>query len=465
MSTVAPLTGMTLVNATLAKVRAAKASLDALTEADAPDTALNKLEKKVINELVKEVGTLKSSVKEAVESAKKWKRIKASGGKGGKGGTGGKGSAGSGSKGGTREGGTMGREPRQGGKRPSTEEREEPAKKSRTEDGDEEEDRDEEGEEGEEDEEGEEGEEDEEGEGDKEDEEDGENADESLKASCPNIGSDDMKEHLTNAMNKPAMSIKEWFESVCEADGKNMFIDAACGLVSIALGIEDLGKNLPLALRSILTDDLEERVLKTLHEKSIEDIRPKDLHYYYKEMRDTKGVLNRQSRAVLLQHMVLSAHTLTVALAWDRLEKGNGENGKATIMKETYRIECRDKGIAVDYESMHFKKFVKSMKNYHTGCNRFLEAYLQLGAILLLCPRLRIQRFANSKLGPKLKQAVTLIMFPDEEDIHREAIHKNVLDATINILTGTDGSAENISNLALALKDIDKAIGVYLQST
>ncbi|CAE6535026.1 unnamed protein product [Rhizoctonia solani] len=250
-----------------------------------------------------------------------------------------------------------------------------------------------------------------------------------------------MKERVLAAIEAPALSIEAWFESISEADGKNRFIDAAHGLLCIAPGIEEMSEeDMSLAL-------VDQSRATSVGHAAQKERRPKDLHYYYKETRAKKGALNKRSRVALLQHIVLSIHTLKSALAWRRLENGYGENGKMTIVMEAYSEE---EGCDVNFGSQAFKSFHKSIKDYDTGCARFLDAYLQLGSNLLLCQRLRLQRFSNPVLGPKLAEAVGWVVLPEAEANRRERIHKQALDLVISILGGSEHS-----ELIEALADIN----------
>ncbi|CAE6471316.1 unnamed protein product [Rhizoctonia solani] len=258
-------------------------------------------------------------------------------------------------------------------------------------------------------------------------------------------------------MDRPALSIAEWFESISAGDAKNMFIDASSALLSIARGMEDIaGDEMGLELKGVLIDNLEEQVLEALERKAIADINTRDLHSLYKEAGDRKSALDRHPRTRLVQHIVLSINTLKSALAWAQLEKGHGENGKSKIFEDTYKIECQEKGLECDLKSRDFFAFRKSMKNYNTGCNRFVLAYRQFGSIIYLYPRLRAQRFADSKLGPRLKETVEQMALSAEEFYRREQIHIDMLEWVICILEGRETSKG--SELVTAIQDIHNAM-------
>ncbi|KAJ1300791.1 hypothetical protein OPQ81_002431 [Rhizoctonia solani] len=74
-----------------------------------------------------------------------------------------------------------------------------------------------------------------------------------------NIGPEDMRDRLLEAIDEPALSVPQWFQSISEASSKNTFIDAAQGLLSVAHVIQDLsGKKMLVALIDVLANKLEE---------------------------------------------------------------------------------------------------------------------------------------------------------------------------------------------------------------
>ncbi|CAE6439353.1 unnamed protein product [Rhizoctonia solani] len=216
------------------------------------------------------------------------------------------------------------------------------------------------------------------------------------------------------------------------------------------------------ALLNALTDDLEVQVLDTLLKRKVEEIQPKDLYYYYKELRKKNGVLNRRSRVTLLHHIVQSIHALKMVIGWAQLEKGHGKNGKSTIIRQAYEAKCEENECKVDFKSQKFRIFYKAFNEYHIACIRFGESYAHLGPILLLCQRLRIQRFADTYLGVKLTEAVNWVRMTNAEAARREVIHRGMLESVVEILEGTIGGKTE-SVLVAALKDIDQNIWTYVQ--
>ncbi|CAE6472634.1 unnamed protein product [Rhizoctonia solani] len=266
------------------------------------------------------------------------------------------------------------------------------------------------------------------------------------------IGADGMKERLIEAMDDTSITIPAWFAEMMKAEARNRFIDAAEVLLFIAPGIEEAPTETMFdELMEVLSDDFEKQVLGALDKTSVGEIEPKELHYYFKATTGSKSVLNKHPRGALLQHIVLGVHSLKSALGWARLERGIGENGKSTVVKQTYEVECE--GNEADFESREFELFASRLKDYHTGCNRFLAAYRRLGSILLLCPRLRFQRFADSRLGPELGRTVRWFVLPEDEYRRREGIHRQVLDLVIAIIEDTEKP-----ELVKALQDIEEEL-------
>ncbi|CAE6436351.1 unnamed protein product [Rhizoctonia solani] len=262
------------------------------------------------------------------------------------------------------------------------------------------------------------------------------------------IGNAGFNEDLAKAMKDPKYSISAWYEGISEASAPNMFVDATYGLFCVAAGIEELPlEEMNVALASVLTDTLEAEVLQSFEKTRVGDIQPEHLYRFFEEAHTTSNAVNRRPRVILLQHIVLAIHSLKAALGWSRLEKGDGENGKKRIVREAYASHCKAKGLPLDYDLPAFRTFAKKIKDYNTGISRFLQAYIQLGSILLLLPQLGAQRFISPQLGPRLKEAVARL---DEES--RERVHRAILQGVIVIL----GSEKQ--DLAGALKDIDEAI-------
>ncbi|KAL5638126.1 hypothetical protein ACGC1H_004993 [Rhizoctonia solani] len=266
------------------------------------------------------------------------------------------------------------------------------------------------------------------------------------------IGNAGFNEDLAKAMKDPKYSIPAWYEGISEASAPNMFVDATYGLFCVAAGIEELPREeMSVALASALTDTLEVEVLQSFEKTRIDDIRPEHLYQFFEEAHTTSNAVNRRPRVMLLQHIVLAIHSLKAALGWSRLEKGDGENGKKRIVREAYAADCKAKGLPLDYDLPAFKTFAKKIKDYNTGVNRFLQAYIELRSILLLLPQLGAQRFISPQLGPKLKEAVAKMDFEDEAQ-DRERVHHAILQGVIVIL----GSEKQ--DLSGALKDINEAI-------
>ncbi|KAG8749833.1 hypothetical protein FRC11_010978, partial [Ceratobasidium sp. 423] len=141
------------------------------------------------------------------------------------------------------------------------------------------------------------------------------------------------------------------------------------------------------------------------------------------------------------------------SLGWSQLEKGDIENGKKQVVRETYAAHCEAKHKPVDYKSDDFKTFVAQIKDYNSGFNRFLLAYKKLGSVLLLCPQLiSAHRFLSPHLGPKLKEAIIGMDFPQGERQSREHVHNAILMKVVAI------PGDERQDLAGALKDIDQTI-------
>lgn len=121
-----------------------------------------------------------------------------------------------------------------------------------------------------------------------------------------------------------------------------------------------------------------------------------------KQLNNKSVSLTKNSRTVVLQHIMLSVQSLLSALAWARLEKGHGEGGKTTIVKEAYRTQCQEENIQVDFttteflDTAHFKTFSSHFKNYNRGCNRFLQAYIQVSLSFHLVSYLTLLSFGRS---------------------------------------------------------------------
>ncbi|CAE7233487.1 unnamed protein product [Rhizoctonia solani] len=433
MSTSTRSTRMTAIDKGIRVAKQYKQCLEDITNEGDSSRPLNTAEKKGVKEFLSVVDDVKKTSKGSIELVKSWKRVQASS-----------------SKGGGKGGGKTSKrrhdqpdKPRKRGKREEVQE-------DKGEDAD-----------------------------DDEDKEDG-----SLKVSFANvcghaltrikIGAPDMAERLGAARTGPPLPIPAWFQAISRASARNMWIDAAQGLLTVASGIEGgSDDDMTFALVDVLADNLERQVLDTLLNKSIDDIEPSDLHLYFKvgvfssgvlelttaqESRDKTGPLNKLSRVALLQHIVSSINTLKCALAWEQLEDGDQENDKITVVQQMYEAKCDEEETVADFESPSFVSFHKSVKTYHTGCNRFVNAYLELGSILFLCPRLRLARFADTRMGPSLVGATKLLELSAEEFAAREAVHHQILEYTIIILEGgiPFESDSGGSKLLQGLKDINQ---------
>ncbi|CAE7232532.1 unnamed protein product [Rhizoctonia solani] len=360
--------------------------LQDIADEEQPSRPLNKLEKQGLKEFLSALGEVKKTSKGSVQSVKDWKRV-----------------------------GRAGAQGRRGGKRGRGSKPDKPRKN-----------------------------------GNHEEEPDDNGDDDEEEEVEPQIGAPNMKDQLEAAVSGTPLLIRTWYKAISQANAKNMSIDAAQGLLSIAPGIESGSDDeMTDALMDVLTDNLERQVLDAFDNQAIDEIQPSDLHRYFKESRNKTGPLNKLPRVALLQHIVSSIETLKCMLAWNQLEKGR--NGKAGVMEQMYEAKCEEEDNVENFAS-----FEKSVRTYHTGCNRFLDAYAELGSVLLLCPRLRLARFADTRLGPKLLEAVGWIAVSAEEFTARENVHREILEYAVIIMEG----GESDSKLLKALKDIDNAIEV-----
>ncbi|KDN35868.1 hypothetical protein RSAG8_11230, partial [Rhizoctonia solani AG-8 WAC10335] len=228
------------------------------------------------------------------------------------------------------------------------------------------------------------------------------------------VGSPSFKDEVKKAIKKPNYTAQEWFQMILEGNGGTMFQEATSGLYMVATGIA----NLP-------TQALNETVEETLKSPTASEV------------------------------MELTDQTRIAEIDGEDLYR-RYKGGKSFVVRQAYQARCTIKGIGCDYQSPKFLSFAKKYKDYNTGANRFLDAYLKLRSAVLICPPLHIQRFLSSRLGPKLKEAVHMLSTHlTLEKEKREKVNRKVLVALIGILV-EDEDARN--QLLVALADVDQTI-------
>ncbi|KAG8728904.1 hypothetical protein FRC11_009974 [Ceratobasidium sp. 423] len=247
------------------------------------------------------------------------------------------------------------------------------------------------------------------------------------------VGSECFRKEMQDMMNSGEYTIDEWYKAITAGDPGTIFDLASYGLYVVATGIANVvPKEMTWALAMVLAPHaLKLEVLGSVESARIVDIHTDEL------FNDPHHALNKRPQIELLQHMVLGVQAAQSSITWSRIEKGSkNKEGRGAVVQRWYREKCEAKGEDADFGSSEFGKFASGVKDYNSGANRFLEAYKQLGSILLLCPLFNIYRFLNSDLGPKLKKAIGEMAKDDREGKlkGREPMHRRILFKIICIL-------------------------------
>ncbi|CAE6456064.1 unnamed protein product, partial [Rhizoctonia solani] len=236
------------------------------------------------------------------------------------------------------------------------------------------------------------------------------------------VGSPSFKDEVKKAIKKPNYTAQEWFQMILEGNGGTMFQEATSGLYMVATGIANLPTQaLNETVEETLKSPTASEVMELTDQTRIAEIDGEDLYRRYKATKNPSGALNQRTPLYILQHLVLSIHNLQFSLGWSRLSKGDTEGGKSFVVRQAYQARCAIKGIGCDYQSPKFLSFAKKFKDYNTGANRFLDAYLRVNRKVLV--------------------ALIGILVEDEDARNQLLVALADVDQTIDASSGTQSNA------------------------